>query len=350
MKSRTLASLLASGLFVVLVVLAVAAPVPYVVYRPGPTFDVLAEDRGDEIVEVEGHEAYRDDGQIRFTTVAVTGAEQRLNIFDAVTAWVSRNDAVYPREVVYPDDQSAADAERESSVQMVSSQDAAVANAMRATGATVPAVTEVLDVARGSGADGALAVRDQLISVAGTPITTSQDVVDAVSKVEPGDRVRVTVRREGKRLTVPVRTKPSPDDPTKALLGIVVGLGYDFPYSVQVDISDNIGGPSAGLMFSLAVYDTLTPGSLTQGHVVAGTGTVDDSGTVGPIGGIQQKIIGASRSDAELFFVPKGNCDAATAAPAPEGMRLVEATTMEGALDSLRAWTTDEDAELPTCG
>ena len=349
MSSRIRSSLVALGLLCVLVVAAVATPVPFVIYRPGPTFDVLAEARGKEIIEVTGHPVFRDDGQLRFTTVSVTSPDQTLNMFDMLAAWVSDTEAVYPREAVYGADETAEDAERESSIQMVTSQDAAIANAVRAAGDPVPEATEVLDVARGSGADGALKVGDELLSVDDVDITASADVVTAVQAVSPGDTVQVTVRRDREEITVPVRTKAAQDDPGRAQLGIVVGPGYEFPYEVDLAVAENVGGPSAGLMFALAVYDTLTPGSLTDGRVVSGTGTIADDGTVGPIGGIPQKIIGADSAGASLFFVPADNCAAATASAPPPGMRLVRADTFDQALESLQTWADNPDADLPRC-
>ena len=100
-------------------------------------------------------------------------------------------------------------------------------------------------------------------------------------------------------------------------------------------------------MFSLAIYDTLTPGSLTDGEVVAGTGELLDDGNVGPIGGIEQKIAGAEEAGAELFFVPKDNCGDVDGLD-PD-LALVKATTMHEALEALEAWADDRDADLPSC-
>ena len=131
-------------------------------------------------------------------------------------------------------------------------------------------------------------------------------------------------------------------------IGIVPGNGFDFPFQVHVNIDPDVGGPSAGLMFSLAIYDTLTPGSLTGDAAVAGTGTMSEDGSVGPIGGIQQKIVGARDDGAELFLVPPDNC--ADALKAPNGdMRLVRADTMHDAVEALETWVDDPDAALPSC-
>jgi PDZ domain-containing protein len=131
-------------------------------------------------------------------------------------------------------------------------------------------------------------------------------------------------------------------------VGIRLGIGFELPFDVSVNIDETIGGPSAGLLFSLAIYDTLTPGSLTGGRAVAGTGTIDEKGRVGPIGGIQQKIVGAREEGAQLFLVPPDNC--ADALQSNNGqMRLVKAVTMHAAAQAIEKWVDDPDATLPTC-
>ena len=130
-------------------------------------------------------------------------------------------------------------------------------------------------------------------------------------------------------------------------IGISLGIGYDFPFDVSIKVDPAIGGPSAGLMFSLAIYDTLTPGSLTDGETIAGTGELRDDGSVGPIGGIEQKIAGAEDAGAELFFVPRDNCGDVDGLD-PD-LTLVKATSMHKALEALEAWADDRDADLPSC-
>ena len=133
-------------------------------------------------------------------------------------------------------------------------------------------------------------------------------------------------------------------------VGIQVGTEpvQKLPVDVKVNLDPAIGGPSAGLMFSLGIYDTLTPGSLTGGKTIAGTGTVDAAGSVGPIGGIQQKIVGARDAGAQLFLVPPDNCAEALGAPNGD-MRLVKATTMHDALRAVQTWVQDPSASLPSC-
>jgi len=345
MTQRTLAGLLATALLVVLWVVVMTQPLPYVTYRPGPTVDVLAEERGEEIVRVDGHRAYRDDGELRMTTVYVNSPEEEVGLLQLMAAWVRDDEAVRPRDSVYPPGQTDADKDLESSVAMVSSQDVAVATALRALDVDVSPVIEVLNVDKDAPAHGRLKLRDQILEIDGRPIDDVQQVVDAVADTREGESVEFVVRRGGARRTVEVTPRTVDGTPK---VGIVPGPGYDFPFAVDVKIPDTIGGPSAGLMFSLAVYDTLTPGSLTDGGVVAGTGTISDDGSVGPIGGIEQKVAGAASAKTELFLVPAANCPEV---PVPEhdGMRLARVASFDQALRAVEAWTADHDADLPTC-
>ena len=126
--------------------------------------------------------------------------------------------------------------------------------------------------------------------------------------------------------------------------------GYDFPFDVERRLGEDIGGPSAGLIFSLGVYDTLTPGSLAGGTNIAGTGTITAEGRVGPIGGIQQKIVAAADAGAKIFLVPPANCDSALNADVTKDeIKLVKAPTMHSAVTSLKAYARDTTADLPAC-
>ncbi len=351
MSRRTVASLLASGLLAVLFYVAVSQPVPYVTMSPGPTVDVLAEDRGEEIVEVKGHDRYPTDGRLELTTIQITGPMQEVNLGEALAAWFDRSRAVYPREAFYAPDESEQDVDTESAVQMVSSQDTAVAVALTELGYDLEKITEVLAVSPGTPADGELKTRDQILAVNGQKIRDATDVSAVVRRTPKGEDATFLVRRAGKEKTVRVVPEPSKDDPDVPVVGIVVGPSYDFPFDVAVNIDKRIGGPSAGLIFSLGVYDTLTRGSLTGGAAISGTGTIAEDGSVGPIGGIQQKIVAAEDSGAELFFVPPRNCESAMAVGLDDQeMRLVKAPTMHSAVESLHKYVDDPDVALPKCG
>ncbi len=345
MSQRTLAGLIAVPALVALWVAAALLPVPFVTYEPGPTVDVLGERDGDEIIDVQGRQTYRDDGQLRLTTVLVTQPETTVNLFSAIGAWLDDEQAVYPYDAVYAEDETRDQADLQSSLQMVSSQDAAIAAALSELEVDYEPVVEVLNVEEGRPAAGKLELRDVILAVDGQQIADAQDVVRIVGEREAGASVEFTVRRDGERRTVAVEPEETPAGPK---VGIVPGRGFQFPFDVRVRIPERIGGPSAGLTFSLAIYDTLTPGSLTGGKAVAGTGTITEEGEVGPIGGIQQKIIASARDGAELFLVPPDNCGAALAA-AVKNIRLVRAPTLHDARLAVEAWSDDPEADLPAC-
>jgi PDZ domain-containing protein len=345
MSQRTLAGLLAVPLIVLLWSVALFAPLPYVTYKPGLTLDVLAEDGGREIVQVAGEKTYRDDGELRMTTVYVTQPQTEVNLFELMDAWADEEEAVYPYDAVYAPDTTDEDSDTEAAVQMVSSQDSAIAAALRALDHEVEPVVEVLNVGQGLPADGKLRVRDALVRVGDRQITTPEDVVAAVDAAPVGEPLTFVVRRGRKEVSVDVTPRLVDGDKR---VGISPGPGFTFPFDVRVEISDDIGGPSAGLMFSLAIYDTLTPGSLTDGGVVAGSGTITADGAVGPIGGIQQKIAGAANAQAELFLVPADNCAEAVGA-ANDDTRLVRVATFDEALTAIEDWVEDPEADLPTC-
>ena len=347
MTQRTLAGLLALPLLLALVVAASLESLPYVTYAPGLTVNVLGDnDKGEPIIEIEGKPTYHDDGQLRMTTVYVSQRDAHNHLFELMKDWISPSSAVYPFGAVYPDQGTVQQDREESQQEMTSSQDAATAAALTELGYDVTDAV-VTGVEKGAPADGVLEAGDVILEVAGTKTETTADVVDAVGKATAGQPLEMVIRRDGKRRTVSLTPREVDGRPQ-----IGIGLGTDttdFPIEVTIGIDPAIGGPSAGLMFSLGIYDTLTPGSLTGGHAVAGTGTVDASGRVGSIGGIQQKIVGARDAGAELFLVPPDNCDEAVEAPRGD-MRLVEAASTRSAIESIEAWVDDPDATLPTCG
>jgi PDZ domain-containing protein len=345
MTQRTLAGLLAVPLLVALWVVALLAPLPYVVYSPGYTIDVLGELDGQEMIQVEGAPSYHDhDGQLRFTTVFVTQPDTHIGLIEAMGAWLDPDSAVYPYDTVYAPGETDATSRREGAEQMASSQDTAVAVALTELGydVEIPVVTRVRS---GSPSDGVLEPGDQLLAVDGQPVGSVDDVVTAVADGTAGQPLDVRVLREGDKQTVSVDRE---EVDGQQRIGVELGVTYDFPFEVDFAIDGDIGGPSAGLMLSLAVYDVLTKGSLTDGAVVAGTGTIAADGSVGPIGGIDQKIAAARDDGASLFMVPPDNCSDAIDAPRGS-MRLVRAETMSDALDAIEAWADDHDADLPQC-
>lgn len=345
MNRRTQAIVVAVPLTALLFLAALAMPIPYVIYSPGSTVDLLSEVGGQERIRVDGHPTYYDDGELRMTTIYVTDPGDEITLATALQGWIRRDDAVKPYDSVYSEDETEADKDEESAIQMSSSQDDAIAVALTALGEDVTVVPVVAVLTPDLPAEEKLEVGDQFLQIGDTPITSYDDVAKVVSAAPAGKPLSFVIKRDGKRQTVEISPVESEG---RVRVGVEIGVDYEFPFDVTIDIDANIGGPSAGLMFSLSIYDTLTPGSLTGGHEIAGTGTIAPDGTVGPIGGIQQKIAAARDAQVQLFLVPADNCDEAVGAP-NDDVRLARVGTMQEALDVLETYVADPDADLPSC-
>jgi Lon-like protease len=347
--SRRTASLVVAGLLLVtLCAVAWLRPVPYVAMRPGPVQDTLGELGGAEIVEVDGRRTYPTEGRLDLTTVSVTAPTAELTLGDALVAWFDPQRALVPRDLYYPPQESVRQVERESAVAMASSQDSAIVAALTELGYDVPFSVVVREVLEGEPADGHLRVGDVITAVNGTPVEEATEVSALLQDVEPGQQAAFTVRREGRTTWVRSPTEAAEDDPSHTLVGITIADDPRLPFDVSIELGDRIGGPSAGLMFSLAIVDKLTPGALTGGQHFAGTGSISMNGLVGPIGGIGQKIAGADNAGASAFLVPAANCAEARQAQSND-LTLVRVQTLESAVDSINELVDDPEASVPTC-
>ncbi|WP_121255424.1 PDZ domain-containing protein [Nocardioides ferulae] len=345
MTQRTLAGLLAVPLVIGLLVAAFTQPLPYVSYEPGLTVDILDSNGESEIITVVGEQTYPDEGELRMTTVYVSRPRAEVSLMELMGDWISRDSAVYPYSAVYDEDETPEESEQEGAAEMVSSQDTAIAVALTELGYDVEPGPSVLLIEQGAPADGPLQVGDVFLAVAGEEVATADALVAAIQAAPPGEPLRFRVLRAGKEVDAVLTPRRSDG---KAQIGVQVGTSYTFPFQVDVNVDPAIGGPSAGLLFALGVYDKLTPGSLTGGAIVAGTGTIAPDGSVGPIGGIQQKIAAARDAGAELFLVPPDNCEEALGAPRDDVV-LVRAATMHSTVEAIEAWAEDPDADLPSC-
>jgi PDZ domain-containing protein len=361
MSRRVVAGLLALGLIVVGAVLGMTANAPFVSFRPGPTVNVLGPNGDKQIISVTGHKTYRDDGALRLVTVYVTQPADKIGLFSALLGWADPDTAVLPYDAVYHEAVSNKCSQQQSAEQMTSSQDNATAAALSALDIKfkvrkLTAIAVAAVDAKGP-ANGVLADDDQIVSVDGKPVTSSDALIGAIQSKKPGSQVKLGIRRCSLPTTVTITTKASPDDPKQSRVGVslnptpdVYGLEGDFPFKVEINLSENIGGPSAGMMFALSIYDVLTPGSLTGGKVIAGSGEIDADGIVGPIGGIGQKLVGAQRDGAKLFLVAQENCaEAAKAHYDKDSMQLVKVHTLKQAIADVDAWRQNPDADLPGC-
>jgi Lon-like protease len=332
-KHRTWTVVSAGLLALALGVLGATLPVPLVALGPGPTYDTLGAVDGMQVVAVDGLPTYPTSGHLNMTTVSVT---DRLTLFAALGFWGAADHQVVPRDTVFPPDKSDAQVQQQNSDDFAASEASAEVAALMDL--KLPTRAVVADLTPDSPATGRLQKGDELVVVAGTPVATPQAVADALSGTKPGQSVQITYRRDGKEGTATVVLGSSPDRP-QGLLGVRPGIE---PQGGDITISlGDIGGPSAGLMFTLAVIDKLTPGELTGGRFVAGTGTIDNTGAVGAIGGIPFKMMAARAAGATTFLVPAKNCTEA-AANAPDGLQLVRVATLDDALTALDALRADQ--------
>ncbi|WP_437099003.1 YlbL family protein [Streptomyces sp. enrichment culture] len=359
---RRTATMLASILMLIALLCAgVFIPVPYAEMSPGPTVNTLGEHDGEPVLQIAGRKTYPADGHLNMTTVRVTSADYRMNLVEAVYGWLAHDIKVVPHDTLYPDGKTEEESTQENAEEFSQSQESAKVAALKELDIPVRSWVIVSTVVKDAPAEGKLHAGDVIKAVDGKPVKEPSDVADLVTEHRPGEDVVFTVvpakeqaaaekekRTAVRTEKVTITTRASDDAGEKrAVVGISAGTDHTFPFAIDIKLAD-VGGPSAGLMFALGIYDKLTPGSLTGGSFVAGTGTIDDEGKVGPIGGIEMKTVGARDKGAEYFLTPADNC-AAAARDIPDGLTLVKVGTIDDALDALKDIRAGDTADLPTC-
>ncbi|MCC9709536.1 PDZ domain-containing protein [Streptomyces sp. MNU76] len=359
---RRTATMLASTLMLIALLCAgVIIPVPYSEMSPGPTVNTLGEHGGEPVLQISGHKTYATTGHLNMTTVRVTSADYRMNLVEAVYGWLAHDNKVVPHDTLYPDGKTEEQSTQENAEEFSQSQESAKVAALKELDIPVKSWVIVSTVLKDSPAEGKLHAGDVIKSVDGTAVKAPEDVAKLVTKHKPGEDVDFVIvpakaqaaaekanRTATETETVRITTAKSDDTgEQRAIVGISAGTDHTFPFTIDIKLAD-VGGPSAGLMFALGIYDKLTPGNLTGGKFVAGTGTIDDEGKVGPIGGIEMKTVGARDKGAEYFLTPKDNC-AAAAKDTPDGLTLVKVDTIEDALGALGDIRSGDTADLPKC-
>ncbi|MEU4568039.1 PDZ domain-containing protein [Micromonospora sp. NPDC023956] len=325
MRRRGVTVLLGALLTTLLSIGVLAAPIPYVVLGPGPTVDTLGTQDGEEIIKVDGRETSTSAGQLRLTTV---GVQPSVKLRSAIAGWFSPERAVVPRELVYPPGQSREQVEERNAEEFTASQTSAETAALRKLGYPVQVVVRTV-TADGPSA-GRLQAGDVITSIDGEPVTSANGLTQLIRSRPVGAALAVGFTRGGVAGTATVTSR---DQDGRPRVGIEIEQQQPHPFTLEIDLGD-IGGPSAGLMFALGIVDKLDPADLTGGRVVAGTGTIDDEGRVGPIGGIAQKLVGAKQAGAKVFLVPEGNCAEAVSNAQP-GLPLLKVGTLDEALTAL---------------
>lgn len=350
-STLVLIALLCAGVFI---------PVPYAEMSPGPTVNTLGKANGEPVLHISGRKTYPTTGHLNMTTVRVTGADYRMNLVESVHGWLSHDNIVVPHNTLYPDGKTEEQSTQENAEEFSQSQESAKVAALMVENIPVTSRVVVSAVVKDSPSEGTLHAGDVIKAVDGKTVTAPPDVAEIVTEHRPGEDVVFTIvpakvaqaaEKAGKEPEgserVTIRTVPSDEGDDRAIVGIQAGTDHTFPFEIDIKLAD-VGGPSAGLMFALGIVDKITPGDLTGGRFVAGTGTIDDNGKVGPIGGIGMKLVGARDAGARYFLTPDENC-AAAASDIPDGLTLVRVKNIKDATASLGKIRSGDTAGLPSC-
>jgi Lon-like protease len=330
---RTWTLLVSLGLAMALGLLGAMATVPYVALGPGPTFDTLGTVAGKPVVTIEGTRTYPTSGHLNMMTVSVI---DNVTLYGALALWMSGRSELLPRDEIFPPELSEQQVEQQNQQMFRASEANAKVAALRYLG--YPTTVVLGEVVPNGAVSGKLAVGDRLLTVDGRQLRSAQELVTLLAGSHPGQLVQVRFQRGDappREVTVPLGTGAQPGH---GYLGIGVTEQPEVNFVITITLAD-VGGPSAGLMFALAIVDKLTTGQLAGNTFVAGTGEIAPEGQVGPIGGIQLKMIRAREAGASVFLVPAGNC-AEAVQRAPAGLRLVRVDTLADAvlaLDQIRA-------------
>lgn len=319
------------GLAVVLVLAALLVKIPYYAVAPGSAVEVAG------LVDVDGGATYPPEGSVYLTTVRLG----QVTLFQAVQGWLDPAVEVVEQGRVIPPEVPASQLRDFNLQQMDDSKQRAVGVAFEQLGYDAISGTgaEVVQVLQGSAVEGVLAPGDVVVGLGGSPVATHHDVLAVLTGHRPGEPIAVDVVAAGteevRSLTVAALGE-SPEEPGRPLLGATLrtrDFRFDFPFDVDI-ASDRIGGPSAGLAFTLEVLDVLTEGELTGGRRVAATGTIELDGSVGPVGGVVQKTAAVREAGIDLFLVPRAEVADATRL-AGSGVAVRPVDTLSDALVAL---------------
>jgi len=336
-RSKTVGWLMLA--FTAIITLGLATlPAPYVIDNPGPTYDtlgVVSTAEGDfELISISGSPVFDTTGELRLTTVTRSGNPESLpGWMDVLAGWFDPTRTVIPVDSAYPPGVSFEQNREAARLEMQTSQQESVAAALSYVGIPFTSSLTVSTALAGGPSEGVLLAGDVIVSADGQNISTVTQLRDVISNSGVMKPLAMVIEREGRTVELEVRPRMSEGPQRVPMIGILVGGHYQFP--LQVDIAlENVGGPSAGVMFALGVVDKLTPSSVTGGLVVAGTGTISAAGDVGSIGGVRHKMYGAKKDGASVFLAPLGNCGDIVGYE-PDGLLVIPVATLEQAVEAL---------------
>jgi len=323
-------------------------PSGFVVEQPGPVFNVLSKVKGASVITISGAKTYPTAGSLDLLTVNVQGSPtDPLTLAQVFSLATRRGSKIVPTDEVYPPDLSATQVEKVDQQMMQDSQEAAKVIALEYLGYKVPYKVGVVEIQADSPANHQLKLDDKILRANGKAIRKIDDLPNLVAAWSKSKPIAFKILRSGKLEDISVTPQKRADGTWR--LGIVIAPAYEFPFEVTTKLAD-VGGPSGGLMFTLGIIDRLTKGYLNGGKQVAGTGTIDLDGNVGPIGGVEQKMIGASEKGAQYFLAPQDDC-AEVLGHVPVGLEVFAVANLKDALKVLDTIAQGASLEtLPTCG
>lgn len=334
-----------AGLVLALVLAQIA--LPYAIMTPGPITNTLGEVReGTPLIAVEGADTFPTDGELNFTTVRVGGGPgNETNVWDYLSARISGDATIVPVDQVFPQGVTSTQIREENQAEMEGSQQGAAAVALRALGYDVTETVTIVGASDESDFADKIEDDDVVLGLNGVRTDSADALRAEVAKLAVGDEASLLILRDGKEIVVTGTTIESDGRP---VLGIFLSRLFDSDVEVTITAGD-VGGPSAGLMFALGIYDVLTEGPLTGGEDISGTGTITPDGEVGPIGGIRQKVIGAQSGGSDFFLAPEANCAELTGA-VPDDIEVFSVSTFDQALEVVQGIAAGQVDDFARCG
>lgn len=305
-------------------VLAWNLELPYLAYSAGPVSDAADSVVAEEVA------FFPPEGELLMLTVV----SQDVNIFEALIAGIDPTVDLVRKQAVRRAGESDQEYRNRVLQQMDDSNFRAIAVALAYLEyEMIPIEVVINEIVEGVPAEGVLELGDTVLRVNGSTISTVDDFAPALEGYGVGDVVEIDVDRAGAVVELEVELAEREDEPGVPMIGIVLGELTAAPFPISIEAGD-VGGPSAGMMHTIAIIDALTEGELTQGRVIAGTGTIDMEGNVGGIGGVRQKVVGAEAAGAEYILVPQSNYESALTAER-DSIEIVPVSTLQEALDFL---------------
>jgi len=322
--------------FYLLTIATLLAPIPFVFFKPGVPDNVAGK-----IISIKDAKTYPINGKLFITSILVTNPDSPVFGAETLVNWAIGPHVVLPKESVYPPIQPAKKIERDSRNEMESSKVTSTAAALRYLGYDFDEVYYVSDIRDYSDAIKKLKIGDVITEIDGKEINQIEEIRTSYAKKSIGDSLLITVERKDKNGKVsPVTTRVilvenlDIEEKERPAIGILVGTSARFPIDVDFNLP-GVGGPSAGLIFAVGIVEKLTEEDLVRGRKIAGTGTITASGKVGGIGGIEEKMVGASRIGATIFIAPRENCP--DIEHVPNGLKVIPVSTLSEAIEALRA-------------